>query len=49
MKKDERKELENKAFDIITLSMEHNGENEVEIWESIHAATDEELRNFLEE
>lgn len=49
MKKDERKELENKAYDIIILSMEHNGENEVEILESIHAATDEELRNFLEE
>lgn len=43
-----RQELEQAVFDILSLSMEHNGE-EAEIWESINAATDEELRNFIAE
>ena len=43
-----REELEKKAFDILSLSMEYNGEDE-EIWKETKATDSKTLLNFIKE
>lgn len=43
-----REDMEQIAFEMITLSMEHNGENEEEIKEQLKNLSDEELKNYIQ-